>query len=119
VLNWCLDRHPNIFNVNESTGIGDLALAVANCYQRKMGLGPDSLWTAMSVGRDEFFAAFGRTVDVLILSHKVDLEKRRWEQTFCAKYAATSFPGRASGEPGKNALGGRDAAVFVLHLQSA
>ncbi len=92
VLSWCLDRHPNIFNVNESTGIGDLALAVANCYQRKMGLGTDSLWTAMSVGRDEFFAAFGRTVDELILSHKVDLEKRRWEQTFAPNTPPHRFP---------------------------
>jgi len=92
VLSWCLDRHPNIFNVNESTGIGDLALAVANCYQRRMGLGTDSLWTAMSVGRDEFFAAFGRTVDELILSHKVDLEKKRWEEAFAPNTPPHRFP---------------------------
>jgi hypothetical protein len=92
VLSWCLDKHPNIFSVDESTGIGDLTLAVANCHQRKVGLSNDSLWTAMSVGRDEFFAAFGRTVDELILSHKVDLEKRRWERTFAPNTPPHRFP---------------------------
>jgi hypothetical protein len=80
VLTWCLAQHPNIFSVNESTGIGDLAVALVTCHERKMGLGPDSLWSAMKVQRDEFFAAFGRTINELIQRHKVDLEETRWEQ---------------------------------------
>src|ERR1041384_604519 len=49
ILTWCLGQHPNIFPVNESTGLGALALALAVCYQTKIGLGPDSLWAAMNV----------------------------------------------------------------------
>jgi hypothetical protein len=82
ILTWCLGRHPNIFVVDESTGIGELALALAVCYQTKMGLGPDSLWTAMNVQQEEFIAAFGRTINELIQHHKVDLERKWWEQTF-------------------------------------
>ena len=51
ILTWCLGQHPNIFPVDESTGIGELALALAVCYQTKMGLGPDSLWSAMNMQR--------------------------------------------------------------------
>jgi len=82
ILTWCLGRHPNIFPVDESTGIGELALALAVCYQTKMGLGPDSLWSAMNLQRGEFIAAFGETVNELIQSHKIDLERKWWEQTF-------------------------------------
>jgi len=56
--------------VNESTGIGELALALAVCYQTKMGLRPESLWIAMNVQQEEFFAAFGETINELILRHK-------------------------------------------------
>jgi len=45
----------------------------------KMGIGEQSLWTAMDVQESEFFAAFGRTINDLILGHQVDLERRRWE----------------------------------------
>jgi len=68
--------------VDESTGIGELALALAVCYQTKMGLGPDSLWSAMNLQRGEFIAAFGETINELIQRHKVDLERKWWEQTF-------------------------------------
>jgi len=91
VLTWCLGQHPNIFVVDESTGIGELALALAVCYQTKMGLGRDSVWTAMNVQRGEFIAAFGQTINELILRHKVDLEKRRWEETVGSNVAPSSF----------------------------
>ena len=92
VLTWCLAQHPNIFSVNESTGIGDLAVALTTCHERKMGLGPDSLWSAMKVQREEFFAAFGETINELILRHKVDLEERKWEQTFAPDSPPCRFP---------------------------
>ena len=80
ILTWCLGQHPNIFPVNESTGIGELALALAVCYQTKMGLHRDSLWASMNVQQDEFFAAFGQTINGIILRHKIDLERRWWEE---------------------------------------
>jgi len=92
VLTWCLAQHPNIFSVNESTGIGDLAVALTTCHERKMGLGPDSLWRAMKVQRDEFFAAFGQTINELILRHKVDLEERKWEQALAPDSPPCRFP---------------------------
>jgi hypothetical protein len=91
VLTWCLGQHPNIFAVNESTGIGDLALALAVCYQTKMGLRPDSLWAAMNVQQEEFFAAFGQTINELILRHRVDLERRQWEEAAGPNVANASF----------------------------
>ena len=91
VLTWCLGQHPNIFAVDESTGIGDLALALAVCYQTKIGLYPDSLWTAMNVQQREFFAAFGQTINELILRHKVDLERRRWEEAVGSNVAPFGF----------------------------
>ncbi len=92
ILTWCLAQHPNIFSVNESTGIGDLAVALATCHERKMGLGPDSLWSAMKVQKDEFFAAFGQTINELILRHKVDLEERKWEQALAPNNPPCRFP---------------------------
>src|SRR5438552_4998724 len=91
ILTWYLGQHPNIFPVNESTGIGELALALAVCYQTKTGLQPDSLWTAMNVQQEEFFAAFGQTINEIILRHKVDLERRRWEEAAGPNAAHASF----------------------------
>jgi len=82
ILTWCLGQHPNIFPVDESTGIGELALALAVCYQTKMGLGPDSLWSAMDIQREEFMTTFGQTVNELIQRHKVDLQRKWWKQAF-------------------------------------
>jgi len=91
ILTWCLGQHPNIFPVNESTGIGELALALAVCHQTKMGLRPDSLWAAMNVQQEEFFAAFGQTINELILRHKVDLERRQWEEAGGSNVARSTF----------------------------
>ena len=48
ILTWCLGQHPNIFPVDESTGIGELALALAVCYRDKNGFGP-----RLAMERDE------------------------------------------------------------------
>jgi len=77
--------------VNESTGIGELALALAVCYQTKMGLRLESLWIAMNVQQEEFFAAFGETINELILRHKVDLERRQWEEAGGSNVVPSSF----------------------------
>ena len=92
VLTWCLGQHENILAVDESTGLGDLALAIAACHERKMGLQPGSLWTALSVPREEFFTAFGKTLNELIQRHRIDLEKKRWEQVFTPNNPPHSFP---------------------------
>ena len=101
ILTWCLGQHPNIFPVDESTGIGDLALALAVCYHTKMGLYPDSLWAAMNVQQREFFATFGQTINEIILRHKVDLEKRRWEEAAGPNVAPTNFVTEQSSDVAK------------------
>ncbi|HSA99310.1 MAG TPA: sulfotransferase, partial [Anaerolineales bacterium] len=80
ILTWCLGQHPNILPLDESTGLGKLTIALGTCYQTKMGLGEQSLWTAMDVQKAEFFAAFGRVINEFILGHQADLERRRWEE---------------------------------------
>src|SRR6266513_2717725 len=77
VLTWCLGQHPNIFPLDESTGMGELALALAACCQTRMGLGPESLWSALNVRSEEFFAAFGHTANDFIQRHRLDLERKR------------------------------------------
>lgn len=91
ILTWCLGQHPNIFPVDESTGIGELAIALAVCYQSKIGLRPDSLWATLNVQQEEFFAAFGQTINDLILRHKVDLERRQWEEAGGSNVAPSNF----------------------------
>ena len=91
ILTWCLGQHPNIFPVDESTGIGELALALAVCYQTKMGLGPDSLWSAMNMQREEFIATFGQAINELIQRHKVDLERKWWKQAFAPNVPPHDF----------------------------
>src|SRR5581483_6767023 len=96
ILTWCLAQHPNIFPVDESTGIGELALSLAVCYQTKMGLGPDSLWTAMDVQREEFMTSFGQTIDELIQRHKIDLERKWWKKAFAPNPPPHEFVAQAS-----------------------
>jgi hypothetical protein len=67
--------------LEESVGIGDLAVALAVCYQTKPVLANRSPFSEMGMQREEFLAAFGQTINGLILNHSIDLERRRWEQT--------------------------------------
>ena len=81
ILTWCLGRHPNILAVEESAGIGDLTIALAICYQVGTARGDYSLLSSMDVGEEEFFSAFGETINQLILRHRVDLRRKRWERS--------------------------------------
>jgi hypothetical protein len=80
IVTWCLGQHPNIITLEESVGIGDLAVALAVCYETKTALHNRSLFSEMCMQRQEFLAAFGKTINGLILNHSIDLERRRWEQ---------------------------------------
>ena len=80
ILTWCLGQHPNIIPLDESNGLGNLTIALGICYQTKIGLSAESLWTALDVQKGEFFSGFGQTINDLILRHKVDLERRRWQE---------------------------------------
>ena len=77
IFTWCLGQHPNIFPVPESNWMGDFAVHVAVAYQVGAGRGDHSILSAMDIGDDELFAAFGQKINGLILRHRRDLERKR------------------------------------------
>ena len=77
ILTWCLGQHPNMFPVPESNWMGDFAVNAAVGHQVGSARGDRAVLSAMGIGRDEFFAQFGRSINRLILSHRQDLERKR------------------------------------------
>jgi hypothetical protein len=77
ILTWCLGQHPNIFPVPESNWMGDFAVNVAIGYQIGAARGDRSILSAMDIRDDELFAAFGQSINGLILRHRKDLETKR------------------------------------------
>ncbi|MFL6500387.1 MAG: sulfotransferase [Candidatus Udaeobacter sp.] len=77
ILAWCLGHHPNIFPVPESNWMGDFALNLAIAHQIGSARGGLSILSAMDIRDDEFFAAFGRSVNDLVLGHRRRLEINR------------------------------------------
>jgi len=86
VLTWCLGQHPNIVALEESGWMGRLAIDMAVCYQIGSARGDRSSLSAMDIRPEEFFASFGDNINQLILRHRIDLERKQWEQ------AARAFP---------------------------
>jgi hypothetical protein len=81
ILTWCLGHHPNLFPVPESSWMGDFAVNVAIGYQVGAARGDYSILSAMDIRDDELFAAFGRSINDLILCHRKDLETKRETRT--------------------------------------
>lgn len=77
ILTWCLGQHPNMFPVPESNWMGDFAVNLAVGYQVGTARGNRAVLSAMDIGRDEFFAQFGGSINQLILSHRDDLNRKR------------------------------------------
>jgi hypothetical protein len=77
ILTWCLGQHPNIFPVPESNWLGQFAINVEVSYQIGSARADRSLLSGMDIGREEFFANFGRSINDLILSHRKDLDRKR------------------------------------------
>ena len=77
ILTWCLGHHPNLFPVPESNWMGDFAVNVAVAYQIGAARGDYSTLSAMDIGQDELFAAFGQRINDLILDHREHLEAKR------------------------------------------
>jgi hypothetical protein len=77
ILTWCLGQHPNILPVPESNWMGQFGLNVAISHRIGTARNNLSMLSAMDISRDEFFANFGRSINDLILSHRLDLERKR------------------------------------------
>jgi hypothetical protein len=88
ILTWCLGHHPNLFPVPESNWIGDFAVNVAIAYQIGVARSDYSILSAMDIRDDELFAAFGQSINDLILRHRVDLERKRETRSAALKLDA-------------------------------
>jgi hypothetical protein len=99
ILTWCLGQHPNIFALEESAGMGDLAVTLAACDQTKTALGSRLLFSALDVQNKEFFANIGQTINALILRHRVDLERKRWEEAAAPNSSPDDFLTEQSTDP--------------------
>jgi hypothetical protein len=88
ILTWSLGHHPNLFPVPESNWMGDFALSVAISYRIGVARGDRSILSAMEIQDDELFAAFGRSVNDLILRHRTDLERKRETRSITLKLDA-------------------------------
>ena len=77
ILTWCLGQHPNMFPVPESNWMGEFAVNIAIAHQIGAARGIYSVLSAMDIGDDELFTAFGRSINELILRHRKDLERKR------------------------------------------
>jgi hypothetical protein len=61
--------------------MGEFAINVAIAHQIGVARGIYSVLSAMDIRDDELFAAFGRTINELILHHRKDLERNRETST--------------------------------------
>jgi len=77
ILTWCLGQHPNIFPVPESNWMGEFAINAAVSYRVGTARNNRTILSAMDISREEFFANFGWSINDLILSHRLDLERKR------------------------------------------
>jgi hypothetical protein len=77
ILAWCLGHHPNIFPVPESNWMGNFAANLAVAHQIGSARGGLSMLSAMDIRDDEFFAAFGRSINELVVEHRRHLEINR------------------------------------------
>jgi hypothetical protein len=80
VLTWCLGKHPNIIPLEESDWLGKLTIDLAIYYQTGTSRGDYSLLSSMGVEKAEFFEVFGKSINDLILRHRVNLDRKRWRR---------------------------------------
>ena len=79
VLTLCLGKHPNIIALEESGWMGDFAIDLSIHYQTGTARADYSLLSSMDVTKAEFFSLFGQSINDLILRHRADLNRRRWQ----------------------------------------
>ena len=59
--------------------MGDLAIDLAIHYQTGTARGDYSLLSSMDVTEADFFSLFGQSINDLILRHRVELNRKRWQ----------------------------------------
>jgi hypothetical protein len=73
--------------------MGDFVVNAAVVHQIGATRGHLSILSAMDISRDELLANFGRTVNNLILSHRLDLERTRAAIPSLPEFMRRSLPG--------------------------
>ena len=107
IVAWCpLSHHPNIFPVPESNWMGDFAATLAVALQIGSARGDLSMLSAMDIRDDEFFAAFDRSINELVVGHRRHLEINRENSNTPSKVnkqwlEATSMTGRPQDPVGR------------------
>jgi len=91
ILTWCLGQHPNIIPLEESGWMGNLAIDLAIYYQTGSARGDYSLLGSMDVTKTEFSAVFGKSINDLILRHRLDLDRKRWRRAAGPKIPSHCF----------------------------
>jgi hypothetical protein len=80
ILTWCLGQHPNIIPLEESGWMGDLATHLGVFHLTGTARDQYSVLSSMDIQKTEFFNVFGRTVNDLILRHRLDLDRKSWRR---------------------------------------
>jgi hypothetical protein len=91
ILTWCLGKHPNIIPIEESDWLGELAIDLGRYYQIGSARGNYSLLSSMDLTKAEFFAVFGKSINDLILRHRVSLDRKRWRHAAGPSVPSHSF----------------------------
>ena len=119
ILVWCLGHHPNLFPVPESNWMGGFAVNVAIAYQIGVARGDYSILSAMDIRDDELFAAFGRSINDLILRHRSDLERKREARSKALKLKARwlEATNTAAGPKGRWVDGTPEYSFYICGLR--
>jgi len=71
--------------------MGELAIDLAIYHQTGSARGDFSVLSSMDVKKTEFFALFGKSINDLILRHRLDLDRHRWRRAAGPKIPSHCF----------------------------
>jgi hypothetical protein len=99
--------------------MGGFAVNVAIAYQIGVARGDYSILSAMDIRDDELFAAFGRSINDLILRHRSDLERKREARSKALKLKARwlEATNTAAGPKGRWVDGTPEYSFYIRGLR--
>jgi hypothetical protein len=118
ILTWCLGQHSNILAQEETDWLGRFTLDVESAYQIGTRRAERSQLGALGVKRDDFFAAFGNSINELILGHRREQTRIAREQAVSvdrSKILPAFKTERAEGDPKKRWADGTPENSFYVY----
>jgi hypothetical protein len=99
--------------------MGNFAINVAMAYQVGAARGDRSIFSAMDIREDELIAAFGQSINDLILSHRTNLERKRQSRGPLAGIKGRWFQARnAASDPKARWVDGTpEYSLFICGLR--